>query len=115
MVIKSADCKIENRENMRGGDGTVRITNFTGKEELLGKGRLFARITLEPGCSIGEHVHEGDSEIFVVEKGCPTYNDGGVTVEAKPGDVLICPAETSHSIKNNTDETVDVIALIIYA
>ena len=115
MVIKSADCKIENRVNMRGGDGTVRITNFTGKEELLGKGRLFARITLEPGCSIGEHVHEGDSEIFVVERGCPTYNDGGVYVEAKPGDVLVCPAETAHSIKNNTDETVDVIALIVYA
>ena len=115
MVIRSADCKKEDRENMRGGDGTVKITHFTGKEELLGKGRFFARITLEPGCSIGEHVHEGDSEIFVVERGCPTYDDGGTLVEAKPGDVLICPAETSHSIKNNTDETVDIIALIVYA
>lgn len=115
MVIKSSDCKTENRENMRGGNGTVKITNFVGKEELYGKGRLFARITLEPGCSIGEHIHEGDSEIFVVERGCPTYNDGGKTVEAKPGDVLICPAETSHSVANNTDETVDLIALIVYA
>ena len=86
-----------------------------GKEELLGKGRFFARMTLEPGCSIGEHTHEGDSEIFIVERGCPTYNDGGTLVEAKPGDVLICPAETAHSIANNTDETVDIIALIIYA
>ena len=84
MVIRSADCKREDRENMR-------------------------------GCSIGEHVHEGDSEIFVVERGCPTYDDGGTLVEAKPGDVLICPAETAHSIRNNTGETVDIIALIVYA
>ena len=115
MVIKEKDCKVEFREHMRDGDGTVKITNFTGKEELLGKGRLFARITLEPGCSIGEHVHEGDSEIFVVECGCPTYKDGNEWVEAKPGDVLVCPAETSHSIANRTDETVDIIALIVYA
>lgn len=115
MVIKSENCKIEYREKMRDGNGTVRITHFTGKDELLGKGRLFARITLEPGCSIGEHIHEGDSEIFVVERGCPTYFDGDKKVEAAPGDVLICPAETSHSIQNNTGDTVDVIALIVYA
>ncbi len=115
MVIKEKDCAVELREHMRAGDGTVKITNFVGKDELLGKGRLFARITLEPGCSIGEHIHEGDSELFVVERGCPTYNDGGTTVEAKPGDVLICPAETGHSIANHTDETVDIIALIVYA
>ncbi|MBR4727640.1 MAG: cupin domain-containing protein [Clostridia bacterium] len=115
MVIRTEDCKIEQRPQMRGGDGTVQITHFVGKEALLGKGRLFARITLAPGCSIGEHVHEGDSELFVVERGCPTYDDGGVSVEAKPGDVLICPPETAHAIKNNTAETVDLIALIVYA
>ena len=115
MVIKSKDCTVENRENMRGGDGTVKITHFVGKDELYGKGRLFSRITLEPGCSIGEHIHEGDSEIFVVERGCPVYNDGGTLVQAHPCDVLVCPAETAHSIANKTDETVDIIALIVYA
>ncbi|MBR4765410.1 MAG: cupin domain-containing protein, partial [Clostridia bacterium] len=45
----------------------------------------------------------------------PTYKDGDEWVEAKPGDVLVCPAETSHSIANRTDETVDIIALIVYA
>ena len=115
MVIRANECKTEERINMRGGEGSVKIVNFAGKEELLGKGRFFARMTLEPGCSIGEHTHEGDSEIFIVERGCPTYNDGGTLVEAKPGDVLICPAETNHSIANNTDETVDIIALIVYS
>ena len=68
MIIRAENCVTENRVNMRGGDGTVKVTHFCGKEELLGKGRFFARITLEPGCSIGEHIHEGDSELFVVER-----------------------------------------------
>ena len=115
MIRKADDCRIELREHMRDGDGTVKITNFMEKEEFYGKGRLFSRITLEPGCSIGWHIHETDSEIFFVERGCPVYNDGGEEKQAYPGDVLICPAGTGHSIANRTDETVDVIALIVYA
>ena len=42
MVIKEKDCPVEYREHMRAGDGTVKITNFVGKDELLGKGRELA-------------------------------------------------------------------------
>ena len=34
MIRKAADCKKEYRENMRGGNGTVEITNFATPEEL---------------------------------------------------------------------------------
>lgn len=115
MIRKASEIITENRENMRGGDGVVKVTNFVTKEELLGKGRLFSRITLEPGCSIGWHIHEGDTEIFFVERGEPIYNDGGEEKQAHEGDVLICPAGTGHSIRNATDTTVDVIAVIVYA
>ena len=115
MVKRKEDMTQTVKVNMRGGDGQAVVTDILDKGEYKGSARLLGTIRLEPGCSIGEHVHEGDSEIFVVERGCPTYDDGGVLVEAKPGDVLVCPAETSHSIRNNTDETVDIIALIVYA
>lgn len=115
MIRKAEECATEAREHMRDGNGTVKMTHFVNKEELYGKGRLFSRITLEPGCSIGWHIHETDSEIFFVERGRPVYNDGGTEKEAAPGDVLICPAGTGHSIANPTDETVDVIAVIVYA
>jgi len=56
MIRTEHECSVEYREHMRDGEGTVQITNFiTGPEELNGKGRLFARITLNPGCSIGYH------------------------------------------------------------
>lgn len=115
MIRKAQECAAETREHMRDGLGTVKMTHFVNKEELYGKGRLFSRITLEPGCSIGWHVHETDSEIFFVERGCPVYNDGGEEKTVFPGDVLICPAGTGHAIANPTDETVDVIAVIVYA
>lgn len=115
MIIKAENCPVELRKEMRGGAGTVEITNFVSKDELYGKGRLFARISLKPGCGIGWHIHETDSEIFFVERGTANYSDNGTPVIATAGDVLVCPAGTGHSISNDADETVDLIALIVYA
>ncbi len=115
MIRKASECATEKRPEMRGGTGTVEITNFVTKEELLEKGRLFARITLKEGCSIGWHIHETDSEIFFVESGKAIYNDNGEEKEASAGDVLICPAGTGHAIRNAGEETVNLIAVIVYA
>ncbi|MBR2729623.1 MAG: cupin domain-containing protein [Eubacteriales bacterium] len=115
MIRKSNECQIEYREHMRDGDGTVQITNFiNGPEELCGKGRLFAKITLNPGCGIGYHMHEGDAELFYILKGTPEYNDNGTITTVYPGDVTICPPNTSHSITNRTQEVVELIAVIPY-
>lgn len=116
MIRKSSECQVEYREHMRDGDGTVRITNFiTGPAELNDKGRLFGKITLDPGCSIGYHVHEGDSELFYILNGTAEYNDNGTIVQVSAGDVTICPAGTGHGIANRTDEVVELIAVIPYA
>lgn len=105
----------EIRSNMRGGQGDVKLRDFLTEAEMNGKGRLFARVTLEPGCSVGYHVHEGDSEIFYVLEGNPVYNDGGVERQVAPGDVMICPDGTGHGLSNPTDKTAVVMALILYA
>lgn len=115
MIRKAADYQIDYRENMRGGNGTVELTNFATPEELNNKGRLFGNITLKPGCSIGYHVHETDSELFYLIKGEVLYNDNGVECVLSAGDVMICPAGTGHSIANNGQEDAVVCALIVYA
>ena len=115
MIRKAAECKKEYREAMRGGNGTVEITNFATPAELNDKGRLFANITLKPGCSIGYHVHENDSELFYLIKGNALYNDNGVECTLSAGDVMICPAGTGHSIANIGEEDVEVCAVIVYA
>ena len=115
MIKKAAEFTTEYRENMRGGNGTVELTSFATPAELNDKGRLFANITLKPGCGIGYHVHENDSELFYLMKGEVLYNDNGVEQVLTAGDVMVCPAGTGHSIANNGTETAEVIAVIVYA
>ena len=115
MIRKAAECKTDYRENMRGGDGIVEITNFVSKEELNDKGRLFANITLKPNCGIGYHVHEGESELFYLFKGEAIYNDNGTEYPVSAGDVMICPPGTGHGIKNVGCETAELCAVIINA
>ena len=113
MVRRKEDCPVALREQMRGGNGTVKITDYVNKEELYNKGRLFADITLEPGCGIGEHVHEGEEEIFVVTQGEVVYNDNGEEKICKVGDVLICNDGEKHSIRNEGSVPASVVALIM--
>ena len=116
MIRKAEECKVEFREHMRDGDGTVKITNLIeGDAELNGKCRLFGKITLETGCSIGFHVHEKDAELFYILRGTAEYNDGGEIRTVTAGDVTICPTGTGHGIANRTDEIVELVAVIVYA
>ena len=115
MIKKAAEFKTDYRENMRGGGGVVEITNFVSKEDLNDKGRLFANITLRPGCGIGFHVHEGESELFYLFKGEAIYNDNGTEYPVSAGDVMICPAGTGHGIRNAGEEVAELCAVIINA
>lgn len=116
MIRKENECSVEYREHMRGGDGTVKLTSFIkGPEELNGKGRLFSKITLDPGCSIGFHIHDKDAELFYIMKGTAEYNDNGEIRTVTAGDVTICPTGTGHGIANRTDSVVELAAVIVYS
>ena len=115
MIRKAADCKKMYNEKMRGGNGIVEITSFATPEELNNKGRLFANITLKPGCGIGFHMHENESELFYVIKGEVLYNDNGTEYVCSAGDVMICAAGTGHSIACKDEETAEVCAVIVHA
>ncbi len=115
MIKKKNEFAPELRENMRDGNGTVKLTNFVTSADLNEKGRLFGTIVLEPGCSIGYHVHAEDSELFYILKGKAKYNDNGTEVTVEAGDVTFTPAGTGHSIECVGDEAVELVALIVYA
>ena len=111
----SPEMTTQHNEQMRGGRGTVTVKHLLNPDELLGKGRLFAELTLPPGASIGLHRHEGDSEAFYVLRGTGHYRDNdaaGFAVTA--GDVVRVDDHDSHSIENVGDEPLVLIGLILY-
>ena len=58
----SPEMMTQHNEHMRGGQGTVAVKHLLKPDEMLGKGRLFAELTVPPGASVGLHRHEGDVE-----------------------------------------------------
>ena len=116
MIRKAEECRVEYREHMRDGDGTVQLINCIDSDaELNNKGRLFAKIVLQPGCSIGPHTHDTDTEIFYFLKGTGEYLDGDEWETVHAGDVAICPTGGKHSIANRSDEVLELMAVIAYA
>lgn len=113
MIRRADECKFSIREQMRGGPGSVEQTEFVTKEEMYDKARLFGKLILKPGCGIGFHVHENESELFYVAKGTAVYDDNGTEVEISAGDVTICKAGEGHAVVNKTDENVEIIAMIV--
>jgi len=114
MVKRKGSYSVIERENMRGGDGVVKIEELLLPAEIYDKGRLFGKITLEPGASIGAHVHEGEMEGFYIICGEAELFDNGKTVKLFPGDTSLNISGEEHALKNVGDTTLEVIALVLY-
>ena len=87
-------------EHLGGGKGTAYVHHIVSKEELLGHGRLYAKVVLPPGASVGWHQHVHDTEPYYILKGEADFidNDKSVT-KVGPGE-------------NNSDSDVEFMALI---
>lgn len=103
-------------EGLRGGNGSAEIHHLLEKEELLGHGKMYARVVLKPHSSIGWHQHVDDTEPYAIIKGEGLFidNDGSKTL-VHPGDVCMIEVGQWHSLENNTDDDLEMIALVINA
>ena len=112
MVRKTRE---EIRENVRGGNGKAIFEHVVSTEELNGHGRLFAKIRLEPGASIGWHQHVHDTEPYYILEGKGIFvdNDGSRT-EVGPGDVCYIDPGQSHAIENASSDKELVFMALVY-
>ena len=78
---------------VQNGQGLIHIKHLTDKEGLYGHGRMFAHVTVDPGCSIGYHDHQHETEFYYIIKGEAVFQD--------------------HGLINRTTEPVELIALIV--
>jgi oxalate decarboxylase/phosphoglucose isomerase-like protein (cupin superfamily) len=110
-MIRKADIKTV--EHLGGGRGCVYVHHIVSKDEFLGHGRLYAKVILPPGTSVGWHQHLRDTEPYYILKGEADFidNDKSVT-RVHPGDVCIIEVGQFHSLENNSDQDVEFMALI---
>ncbi|HEY9593232.1 MAG TPA: cupin domain-containing protein [Spirochaetia bacterium] len=114
MIKRNAEMEKEVRERMREGTGTTEIVHVFRKGELTsGKTRLFARMRLPPGSSIGYHRHDAEEEIFYILAGTATVTDDGSVSTVGAGDAVLTGDGHSHSIANNGSEPLEFMAVIL--
>ena len=114
MIVRKKDYPEEIRKNMRGGDGEVSIIDLMPVEYANKKCRLFAKITLKNGCSIGLHSHVKEVETYYIISGNGiAYDDEGTEISLDPGDGMYTGFGAGHSIKNPGSEDLVFIALIL--
>lgn len=114
MIKRKAEYPIDTKEKMRGGEGLIKIEHLLSQDEMNDKGRLFAKIRVEPGDSIGFHVHEGESEAFYIVSGEAEMSDNGEIVSLMTGDTILTKAGEGHSVKSVGKDALEMIALILY-
>jgi len=97
------------------GEGLAVVRQVIAPDKMNGKGRMFNHIFLEPGASISRHQHVGETEWYYIMKGRGLFYDNGEEVEVGALDLCITPHSEYHDLKNIGDDTLEMIALILYS
>ena len=63
MIKRKCDLIVEDG-NLRNGKGNIKREHIIMGDEFKGKGKLFAKITIPKGNSIGMHDHTEDFELY---------------------------------------------------
>jgi mannose-6-phosphate isomerase-like protein (cupin superfamily) len=115
-MIKRANELRKDIKTLFDGKGDVQILHILDTDQFNGKGRLFARLTLAPGSSVGFHQHNNDFETYFITKGEGIVNDNGTITRVTTGDVVYTPNGEGHSIENDASSITDLefIALILF-
>jgi mannose-6-phosphate isomerase-like protein (cupin superfamily) len=114
VMVRTADeMMTEIRKQMRGGAGEVRIKNLFKPEEVKGKARLIAEITLPAGASIGFHNHENEAEIFYFCSGQGEVDDNGERRQVGPGCAMLTGDGNGHAVFNTGAEPLVMVAVIL--
>ena len=113
MIRKNGEYKVDLRKEMRGGNGEVTVEHlWAPQSELKSKTRMFARLTLKPGCSIGFHTHDQEEEVFYLVNGTAEVDDNGTKVQLQAGDTILTGGGDGHAIANIGRDNLVVMAVI---
>lgn len=104
--------RIDKRENMYGGNGTVHMIQMFGQKELANNRLAAYMVLLNKGDESGFHTHHerNEEELYVVVHGTGEYRErtgaeGPVrTKTLQKGDITAISSTGYHSVENTGDE-----------
>ncbi|UTC65641.1 cupin domain-containing protein [Treponema sp. OMZ 788] len=112
MIINKNDVPKKLKPNLRGGTGEISVIEFLSVREVENC-RMFSEMTVPVGASIGEHVHTGETEIYIIHEGKGLVTDMGKKQEVGPGDVVITEDNQLHSLENTGSVPMVLTTLVI--
>ena len=113
MISKKVSRTVDVRCGAEGGKGSIAMDKLNSEVIKPVKVRKYAHAKLEPGSSVGYHVHHGESETFYILSGKALYNDNGTEMELSAGDVTFTPDGEGHSIENIGDDVLEFMLMIV--
>lgn len=115
MIKRKADINIRTVNEAQGGKGKIYFHDWLTKDEACNHGRVFSKLVIPPGSSIGIHQHIGEFEAFYVLSGQAFVTDGDEVIELYPGDMNLCREGDFHGVENRGNEDLVLLALIMTA
>lgn len=114
MVKKEHELRMQEVNNLRYGKGSAKIYHIIEGEELKNKGKMFTKIVLPKGASIGPHDHTEDFEVYYILKGQGLVDEGDKKIIVNEGDSVYTADGNQHSIENIGDNDLEMMAVVIY-
>lgn len=84
MVIRKEAQRVQVRDNVRGGNGTLENRHIIEPDRMFGSATLFSEFFFDPGDGIGPHVHDADAEVYYMLEGVLTLIEDGKETELGP-------------------------------
>jgi len=115
MIWKTEMMAAVRAEGLAGGVGGAGCVRPLTRDNPIAGSRLqmVGRISLDPGASVGEHGHEQNEEVYIIEAGQGEYCDNGPWLPVGPGDIAVCLQGQRHALRNSGDEPLTFYGLII--
>ena len=111
MIRRHHEMREEQRDAVRGGEGSARLREILTAGEMAGVD-FVSEVTLDPGASIGEHRHEGSEELYLLLEGEGVATLDGASFPVGSGDAYLTKDGHTHGLANCTEEPLRFLAVL---
>lgn len=112
-IVNDISGAAETRQQV-GGEGVCRWKMLMNGMHLEGEWNCVEYVVIEPGASVGEHVHLRTEEIYYIVSGRAVVTMNDVEIECVPGDLITTPIGSAHSIANRADEDMHFFVVEVF-